>query len=358
MSRTPARTSSWRLLALLLVALVALVALAACSSDASTREAADETAPATTAAPVTVPAEIPEGTTLRVGDQLDYLKTVLELAGEDQDFPYGVEYSAFIGGPPMLQAFQAGEVDAGFVGSTPLIFAQAQGQDITAVAAWATPNSSYGLLTAPGVDDIADWSDLAGKKVAFQQGTAGEAALLQALDGAGLTLDDITPVNVPVTETSAALQSGSADAGVLVEPLTSVYLTANPDGAQVATPDELTDRSSFLIASQEALDDPATSAALGDYLARLVRAFGYLADHPEAVAQAVYVEQYGLTLEQAAAVQERVGSPAFFELPRDIVEPQQRLADLFQANGEIPEQIDVTSEFDNRYNQLVTEAGR
>ena len=60
--------------------------------------------------------KIPAGTVIRVGDQLDYLKTVLKLSGEDQDFPYKVEYSAFIGGPPMLQAFQAGSIDTGFVG--------------------------------------------------------------------------------------------------------------------------------------------------------------------------------------------------------------------------------------------------
>ena len=30
----------------------------------------------------------------------------------------------------MLQAFQGGAIDTGFVGSTPLIFAQAAGQDI------------------------------------------------------------------------------------------------------------------------------------------------------------------------------------------------------------------------------------
>ena len=345
---------------LLLLAVLAVLALAACSSDASTRtaEAGDsgDGATATTAAPVELAAEIPEGTTLRVGDQLEYLQTVLGLAGEDQDFPYEVEYSAFIGGPPMLQAFQGGSLDTGFIGTTPLIFAQAQDQGIRAVAAWATPNSSYGLVTAPDVDDISDWSDLESKKVAFQQGTAGEAALLQALDDAGLTLDDITPVNVPITETSAALQSGSADAGVLVEPLISVYLGANPDGAKVAVPNELTDRSSLLIATDDALDDPAVSAALGDYIARLVRSFAYLADHPEDVAQAVYVEQYGLTAERAAEVQDEVGSPSFHELPGDLVEPQQRLADLFQAQGEIPDQLDVATEFDSRYNALVQEA--
>lgn len=344
------------LLALLATLAPLVLVLAACSSDASTRTAAADDAASTTAPPVAVDATIPEGTTLRVGDQLDYLKTVLGLAGEDQDLPYEVEYSSFVGGPPMLQAFQAGAIDTGFVGSTPLIFAQAQGQRILAVAGWATPHGNYGLLTGPGIDDISGFADLEGRSVAYQQGTAGEAVLLQALDSEGLTLDDVTPVNVPVTETAAALQSGSADAGILVEPLTSVYLEANPTAEKVASADEITDRSSFVIASEAALDDAGVSAALGDYIGRLVRSFAYLADHPEEIAQAVYVDTYGLSPERAAEVVGQAGDAAFFELPGEVLDAQQRLADLFQANGEIPEQVDVASEFDNRYNQLVAEA--
>src|SRR4051794_34505184 len=90
-----------------LAATAILVALAACSSNASTRAGAAD-GPSTTVVAVTAPASIPAGTTLRIGDQLDYLKTVLELAGQDKGLPYKIDYSAFIGGPPMLQAFQAG----------------------------------------------------------------------------------------------------------------------------------------------------------------------------------------------------------------------------------------------------------
>jgi sulfonate transport system substrate-binding protein len=174
------------------LAVLALLVPGACSSEASTRsgggdEGGSTRAVAQVAAPD--PQSIPAGTTLRVGDQLDYLQTALRLSGEDQDFPYEVEYSSFLGGPPMLQAFQGGALDTGFVGSTPLIFAQAQRQDIVAVAGWATENSIYQLVTAPGVDDIRGWDDLAGKRVAYQRGTAIEAALLQALDAEGISLD-------------------------------------------------------------------------------------------------------------------------------------------------------------------------
>ena len=310
----------------------------------------------TTTTPASTKSKIPAGTTLRIGDQLDYLKTVLKLAGEDKDFPYEVEYSAFVGGPPMLQAFQGGSIDAGFVGSTPLIFAQAQGQDITAVAGWATKNGSYRLVTAPGVDDIKGWKDLKGKKVTYQQGTAGEAAVLQALDKVGLKLSDITPVNLPITQASAALQSGSADAAVLVEPLLSVFLAANPDGKVVAKANVITDRSSFFIATKDALGDKAQSAALADYVARLVRGFAYTSSHPDEIAQAVYVDQYKLPLARALELVKENGGTSFVTLPGEVLKPQQKLADLFYAAGEIPAKVNVKNEFDTRFNAVVAAA--
>ncbi len=344
------RLSSPRRPVALLAAVVLTALLAACGSSAARTDAAS---PAGTAPPATLATHVPAGTTLRVGDQLDYLQLVLSLSGQDKGLPYKVDYGAFIGGPPMLQAFQAGAIDTGFVGSTPLIFAQAGDQGIAAVAGWASQHSSYTLLTAPGETGVKRWADLKGKKVAFQQGTAGEAVVLEALASAGLTLSDITPVNVVQTQVTAALQGHSADAGVSVEPLTSVYLAKNPTATQAGTADAITDRSSFLIATRSALQDPAKAAALGDYIARLVRGFAYLRAHPELVAQAVYVKQYGLTPARAAVIQQQVGPTSFLSLPGSVQPAQQHLADLFHSAGEIPATLDVAQEFDTRYNQLV-----
>jgi sulfonate transport system substrate-binding protein len=337
----------------ILAAVLSVVVLGACSADASTRAGDGDGGTTTTAAQVELPDDVPPGTTLRVGDQLEYLQTLLALAGEDEDFPYEVEYSSFVGGPPMLQAFQGGALDTGFVGSTPLIFAQAQGQDIVAVAGWAGERSAYNLVTAPGVDDIDGWEDLAGARVAYQRGTAGEAVLLQALDAAGVDPADVTTVDLPITQLSAALQGGSADAGISVEPLTSAYLAANPTAASVDDADEITDRSSFVIATAEALDDPARSAAVADYTARLVRAFSYLRDHPDLVARSIYVDQYGLTPERADEIVAAQGVASFVDLPGEVLEQQQVLADLFVEAGQIPQHVDVAAEFDGRLNDLV-----
>jgi len=320
-----------------------LVSLAAGVSGAGTRAAK-------------VPTSVPAGTTLKIGDQLNYLATVLSLSGEDEDFPYDVEYSAFVGGPPMLQAFQAGAIDSGFVGSTPLIFAQAAGQDISAIAGWAQTGGTYSLVTAPGDSAIKGWKDLKGKKVAYQHGRAGEAALLQALESVGLELSDISPVNLPVTQTAAALQGGSADAGLLVEPLTSVYIGQNPTAKSVVKSSEITDRSQFLIASQDTLDDKGKAAALGDYIARLVRAFAYTKANPEKVAEAVYVKQYGLPAARALELTKENGGSTFFELPGDVLKAQQHLADLFLQAGEIPAKVKAKQQFDTRYNDIVAAA--
>lgn len=334
-----------------IVSLIALLSVA-CSNDASTRAASDQD-PAPTAAPVTAAATIPEGTVLRVGDQLEYLQTLLAISGQDQDFDYEVEYSAFIGGPPMLQAFQGGALDTGFVGSTPLIFAQAAGQDLVAVAGWGAEQGLSGLITSD--PDIGGWEDLVGKRVAYQRGTAMEASLLQELDAAGLSPDDVTTVDVPITQVSAALKGGSADAGISTEPLTSLYLNDTPGGAQVAGANRITDRSSFLIASSETLDDAGKSAALADYATRLVRAFSYLNDNPDLLANSIFAEQYGLTPERASEIVETIGQTSFLSLPGDIEEPQQALADLFLEAGQIPAALDVSAEFDTRFNQLIQE---
>jgi len=297
---------------------------------------------------------IPRGTVLRVGEQLKNLSTALALGHQNQNFPYQVQYSEFVGGPPMLQAFEGGSLDAGFIQSTPLIFAQAAGQHVTAVAGWATSGSAYALVAAPGEHSIKSWAGLKGKRVAVQEGTALESALLEGLHSVGLSLHDITPVNLPTTQIAAALQGGSADAAIEVEPLLSAYLQANPGATVIAHPAAVTEKSSFIVATSSALADKGVSAALADYITRLIKAYQYLAVHPQAAIQTIYEGEYGLKPARAAYVSSVVGSSKFFALPGPLLAPQQNLANLYLAAGTNPAHISVTKEFDPRFNALVT----
>jgi sulfonate transport system substrate-binding protein len=297
---------------------------------------------------------IPPGTVLRVGEQLKNLSTVLQLGHQNQNFPYQVQYSEFVGGPPMLQAFEGGSLDVGFIQSTPLIFAQAANQHVTAVAGWASAGSSYALVSAPGQHSIKSWAGLKGKRVAFQAGTALESALLEGLKTAGLSLHDITPVNLPTTQIAAALQGGSADAAIEVEPLLSAYLQNNPTAEVIAHPAAVTEKSDFIVATSSALANKGVSAALGDYITRLIKAYQYLGLHPQGVIQTTYEGQYGLKPARAAYVSKLVGVSKFFPLPGAMLGAQQNLANLYLAAGVIPAHESVTQEFDPRFNTLVT----
>jgi sulfonate transport system substrate-binding protein len=132
-----------------------------------------------------------------------------------------------------------------------------------------------------------------------------------------------------------------------------VYLSANPDARVAAKTDVITDRSSFLIATKDALGDKGKSAALADYISRLVRGFQYTSTHPDEIAQAVYVNQYKLPLDRALEVVKENGGTSFVTLPGSVVKAQQHLADLFYEAGEIPAKVNVKKEFSTKYNAVV-----
>jgi sulfonate transport system substrate-binding protein len=109
--------------------------------------------------------------------------------------------------------------------------------------------------------------------------------------------------------------------------------------------------SSFFVASREALDDPGKAAAIADYVARFTRA-RVSPRNADTIAEAIYGNQFGLSVDQVFDYQEIIGDTRIIQLPGDLIEQQQHLADLHLAAGEIPEELDVAAEFDERFNDL------
>ena len=108
------------------------------------------------------------------------------------------------------------------------------------------------------------------------------------------------------------------------------------------------------MATGSALKNRATSAAITDYISRLVKAYSYLRAHPQLVIRNVYEKQYGLTAARAAAVSATIGPSSFFTLPGTLAAEQQQLANLFTAAGAIPGKINVGQEFNPRYNSVIS----
>jgi sulfonate transport system substrate-binding protein len=324
------------------------------SSGTSTSNVADVTSPQS-AQPIAAGSKVPSGTTLRVADQTQFLEGLLKDSGQDKGLPYKVQYSNFLGGPPMLQAFKAGSLDVGYVFDTPLIFAQAAHQNVVGVAAWATAHGLASVVNAPG-QHLSGWASLKGQKVAYQQGTVEEAVLLQGLHSVGLTMKDITPVNLTTTSIIPALTRGSVNAGVLLQPLTGSYFQSNPTATTVVSDPSLTDRTNFLIAATSAITDPAKQAALADYITRVTKAIRWVSTHPTQWAQDLYVDQYKIPLATAKKLVVSEGKWSMLQLPGKLAGPQQALANLYTQSGDIPTTLQTGAEFSPMFNKVVAAA--
>ena len=327
-SRAGARRSRSRFLLLpLLLALIPLASACGGSADASTGAAGKS-------------GEL----TLRIGDQGKDVQTLLQVSGELKNLPYKVVFDQFNSGPLVNQAFVAGDIDFGIMGDTPAIYAAAAGLPVDVIGASHTVGVGYTLLARAGAG-IHTLADLKGRKVAYSKGTANQGFLIQALAKAGLKQQDITPVDVPLQNVGEVLESGTVDAATVAAQDLVNYTRAHPDAVKLINGSQVSSGYSFWLAGRKALADPAERADLEDLLGRIVKATAWTTAHPDAWINAYYVGVDKQTPAVGKEIWQISGETTFVPLGRTVIDAQQRQADLFLANGQVPAKVDVTGEF-------------
>lgn len=117
------------------------------------------------------------------------------------------------------EALLAGALDVGSTAGSAALLARSNLSPIKTIDIYSQPN--WAALAVPAGSPIAGVEDLAGKNVAVTVGTDPYFFLLQALDEAGLSLTDITVVNLQHADGKAALENGSVDAWSGLDPLLS-----------------------------------------------------------------------------------------------------------------------------------------
>ncbi|WP_018350505.1 ABC transporter substrate-binding protein [Longispora albida] len=307
---------------LLAAILLVLPALAACSADPSAGQV-----------------------TLRIGDQGRSTELPLRLSGQLDGLPYKVEFSQFASGPLVNQAIQAGAVDFGTMGDTPAMFAQASGLPVSVVSVTRTDGPGYTLVARPG-SGITSVAGLRGRKIAFSKNTANHGFLLRVLDQQGLTQKDITPVDVPLQNVGNVLESGTVDAATVSEETRVKYLKEHPGAVELVNGKTVTPGYGFRLASKAALKDPARRAALKDLTARLVRANAWVKANTEQWIDAYYVKERKQDPATGRLVYAGSGSSTFIPIDAAVAEAQQRQADLFTRNGQLPAKVDIAPQFD------------
>lgn len=299
---------------------------------------------------------IPAGTVLRVADQGNQLQTLLRESGELGDVPYEIQFNDFFGGPFVNEAIAAGEVDVGTMGDTPAINALAGGLDTVVVAVSVNDGPGASLYARPdsGIESI---EDLEGRDVAYTSGTNTQGFVLRALSSVGLGEPDVDQVDVPLTDLPVALGRGDAEAGVVYEFAEHDFLAGNPDAVRLVSFGDLVPVYSFLLATRSAVDDPAVGAALEDFVARLGRAQLWAGENRDSWIETYYVDSLGQSPEAAQALADATGVSHLVEITDEVRDDQQVQADLLHDAGELPDEVDLSDQFDpavsDRFNSVI-----
>jgi NitT/TauT family transport system substrate-binding protein len=134
-----------------------------------------------------------------------------------------------------LNALKAGELEA--AATTIDTYARVIAQGIPAKQVWALDASTGGdgVLADKSITKIAE---LRGKQVAVSQGSTGEFLLAYLLAKEGMTLKDVTEVNMTSDQAGAAFASSSVPAAVTWEPWLTNAVKKNPKGQVLASTKE------------------------------------------------------------------------------------------------------------------------
>ena len=139
----------------------------------------------------------------------------LESALADQGIAVNWVQSA--GSNKANEALRTGAIDVGSTAGSAALLARSNGSPIQVIDIFTQPE--WSAIVIPAGSTIASVADLRGKNIAATKGTDPYFFLLQALDEAGVSLNDVTVQNLQHADGWAALQNGAVDAWAGLDPI-------------------------------------------------------------------------------------------------------------------------------------------
>ncbi|MBM7652367.1 ABC transporter substrate-binding protein [Neobacillus cucumis] len=329
----------------LFMGILMLIGLTGCSSNiASDKTSAKQ---ATTKASADL-----SNVTLRVGQTgWGTIQEALKASGLD-DTPYKVEYSVFQGGNLILEAMTAGHIDFGITSEIPPLFsALSQNGDHSKVIAIQQSNTLQQELVVAKGSEIKTVADLKGKKVAYVQNTTAHYFLIKMLEEAGLTWNDIRPVQLTTSDGLAALLGGKVDA---LASYGNAIISAHQNGAKtLASAKDILSGDFQINALTDAISDPRKHAAIVDLLDRINQANKWERENPEKWAKIVATntnQPYEQALKTFKEGEEQRPTRVI-PLTETKTESQQDIANIFNSVGIINKKIDVNTFWSHEFDK-------
>lgn len=276
---------------------------------------------------------------LRIGYQkfgnLGILKARQSLEARFAEGGVSVLWSEFPAGPQLLHALTNREIDFGTTGEVPPLFAQAGNSPLLYVAWEPAAPQSVALLVAHN-SPIQTIADLRGKRIAVNKGSNVHYLLLQILDEAGLTLEDVRVVYAPPKYPLTPSDHHAVDAWMMWDPLLS-------DAEQSGQLRVIANGAGRVNNHQFYLTHRDFSGHSPDLLHGLMSALeqtGHYIDTHRDQAAVLLSAELGLAISSLTpALARRSHQPRRMDLT--IIRQQQAIADRFYALGLLPRAIKV-----------------
>lgn len=248
-----------------------------------------------------------------------------------------VRWVEFPAGPQMLEGLNVGSIDLAATGDAPPAFAQAAQADLVYLG-HSPANPKTEAIVVPENSAVKKVADLKGKRVGLNKGSDVNYLLVKALEEAGLSYKDITPVYLPPADARAAFQRGAIDAWVIWDPYLAEVET-NAKAREVRNAEGLVPHYTFYLASRKFAEGaPETATRVLDELGKLSE---WANAHPDDAA-GILSTSTGLdnAIWQKAIARAPYGAE---RMTPAVVNQQQALADTFTRIGLLPVKVDVSS---------------
>jgi sulfonate transport system substrate-binding protein len=248
------------------------------------------------------------------------------------------DWKEFKHGPALLEGIKAKEIDVGYVGETPPVFAQAGGVDFVYVAS-DPPAPKAEAIIVPKESPIKDLAALRSKKIAVNRGSNVHYLLLKALESVKLTFKDVEVVYLAPGDARPAFDSGKVDAWVIWDPFLAA---ADLAGARtLASGEGLVANRLFYVARREfAEQHPELLRITLEEFDDLSR---WESQNPEDASK-VLASSSGVSYE-ALLLAEKRHAYGIVPVNDDVLAAQQAIADAFRKLELIPKDIKTRDAF-------------
>ncbi|WP_027682950.1 taurine ABC transporter substrate-binding protein [Rhizobium leguminosarum] len=195
-----------------------------------------------------------------VAYQTDALPSSVAIANGEfaKETGYEIDFRRFNSGAEIFAAIASGDVQVGYVGSSPFAAAVSRGLEVKAFYLASISGIDEALVVRNG-SGIESLNDLKGKKLAAAPVSTDHYQLLALIKSLGLTEKDVQVFAIPQPEIVASYNRGDIDGGFVWDP---ALTELKKNGKVLVTSKEVADKgaptfSAWVATSTFAADNPA-----------------------------------------------------------------------------------------------------